>query len=60
MGEKETATSGQPGARLEDAPGEGIAIGEEGVQKKAEPPEKDREERKAAHDTVKNTIQNIR
>lgn len=60
MGEKETAATAQAGSRLADAPGEGIAIDEEGLQKKAEPPEKDAEARKTGHDTVKNTIQNIR
>lgn len=60
MGEKETAATGQAGSRLEGSSGEGIAIDEEGLQKKAEPPEKDAEARKAGHDTTKSAIQNIR
>lgn len=60
MGEKETAATAQSGSRLAGAPGEGIAIDEEGLQKKAEPPEKDAEARKAGHDTTKSAIQNIR
>ncbi|MCE7927012.1 MAG: hypothetical protein DYG91_00720 [Chloroflexi bacterium CFX7] len=59
MGEKESASAVQASSRMAGASGEGIAIDEEGVQRAASEAGGPSAS-KTKHDTVKNSIQNIR